>query len=270
MNLKAELEHLQPQIIKSPWPGHEHVRGYGIFGLPLSSGHVLALRVFPVNDFAPYVTVWHMNPEGEWTIYYQAPRPDIACPRYYGAAAKEIIPARIQLEWINEFELRVEIKQYQLEWTVRMKEPAIFHLLNKVNNALPFWTWKSSLLLKMREWIAQWLGMGKIKLSGKMPSGHFGILMPQRMFPIDWARVSINEIDLGTPVKVRPNPKIGEVPLPARGVFAIGQAHWEIINEKEYRDTRAELGVLKAYLYMRLKEEMENDIGLIKEVKATG
>ena len=78
MNLKAELQHLTPSVEPSPWHGHEHVRGYGIFGLPLSSGHVLALRVFPINDFAPYVTVWHMAPDGAWSIYYQAPRPDIA------------------------------------------------------------------------------------------------------------------------------------------------------------------------------------------------
>jgi hypothetical protein len=89
MNLKAELEHLMPSVEPSPWRGHEHVRGYGVFGLPLSSGHTLALRVFPINDFAPYVTVWHQTPDGAWSIYYQAPRPDIACPRYYGPAFTE-------------------------------------------------------------------------------------------------------------------------------------------------------------------------------------
>ena len=90
MNLKAELEHLMPSVEPSPWRGHEHVRGYGVFGLPLSSGHSFALRVFPINDFAPYVTVWHLAPDGTWSIHYQAPRPDIACPRYCGAAARII------------------------------------------------------------------------------------------------------------------------------------------------------------------------------------
>ena len=51
MNLKAELEKLTPSVEPSRWRGHEHVRGYGVFGLPLSSGHTLALRVFPINDF---------------------------------------------------------------------------------------------------------------------------------------------------------------------------------------------------------------------------
>jgi len=68
--------------------------------------------------------------------------------------------------------------------------------------------------------------------------------MPQRMYLIDHARVQLAGVDLGRPVRVRPNPKIGDVPLPARGIFAIGQAHWEILDEAEYHRTRAELGCL--------------------------
>ena len=91
--------------------------------------------------------------------------------------------------------------------------------------------------------MARPLGIGDIKLAGHMPSGHFGVLMPQRMYLIERAHVQLEGVDLGVPVLVRPNPKIGDVPLPARGVFAIGQAHWEIRDEAEYHRTRAELGV---------------------------
>ena len=49
MNLKAELEHLMPSVEANLWHGHEHVRGYGVFGLPLSSQPTSALRVFPTN-----------------------------------------------------------------------------------------------------------------------------------------------------------------------------------------------------------------------------
>lgn len=243
MNLKAELEQLRPGVEPSPWRGHEHVRGYGVFGLPLSSGHVLTLRVFPINDFAPYVTVWHRDAEGVWTIYYDAPRLDIACPRYYGPAVKYIIPAKINLEWRSASELNIHIDHPRLEWTVWMHEPKIFRVLNTVNKRLPFWTWKKPSFLKMREWIVRKLGIGDIKLSGLMPSGHFGILMPQRMYLIDRSHVNLGDIDLGEPVKVHSNPKIGDVSLPAQGIFAIGQAHWEILDETEYHRTRTELGV---------------------------
>ncbi len=49
-------------------------------------GHVLALRVFPENDFAPYRSIWHRTPDGTWSIYVDGPRVDTACPRYFGAA----------------------------------------------------------------------------------------------------------------------------------------------------------------------------------------
>lgn len=66
---------------EAPWPGHEYARGWGIFALPFDSGHVLALRVFAQSSFGPYRSVWHRDPEGRWSIYADAPRPDIACPR---------------------------------------------------------------------------------------------------------------------------------------------------------------------------------------------
>ena len=124
-----------------------------------------------------------------------------------------------------------------------MQEPFILRLLNRISQGLPFWTWQKTSLLKPREWMARLLGMGNIKLSGVMPSGHFGILMPQRIYFINHAQVQLDGVDLGEPAKVNPNPAIGDVALPARGIFAIGQAHWDILDEEEYHRTRTELGV---------------------------
>lgn len=238
LNLKRELEAFAPRIQGSPWTDHEYVRGYGIFGLPLSSGHVLALRVFPENDFAPYVTIWHQTPEGEWSIYYDAVSPDIACPRYYGEAVKHTEAAKISVEWKSGSVLNVRMNHPRLEWTVWLDEPQLMRIINAINNRMPFWTWKSPLLLRLREWMAGVLGMGRIKLAGYMPSGHFGILMPRRMYFINRTQIKWEGADLGRPVFAKPNPKIGEVPLPARGVFAIGEAFWEILDANEYRETR--------------------------------
>ncbi len=237
-NLKSELESLVPRVQQSPWQGHEHVRGYGVFGLPLSSGHTLALRVFPVNDFAPYVTLWHCTPEGKWTIYYDAIRPDIACPRYYGNAVDQITKAKISLEWRSKAVLNIRIDNPKLKWTVWMQEPLYLRLMNSVSKRLPFWTWKNAALLKLREWMARQIGIGKINLAGYMPSGHYGILMPQRMYLINTTQIELIGRDLGQPVASRMNPKIGEVALPARGIFAIGEAHWEIRDENEYREIK--------------------------------
>lgn len=89
MDLADELQAIEPRVAHSPVSGYEYVRGYGVYALPFDSGHVLALRVFPENDFAPYSTIWHRTPEGDWSIYADSPRLDIACPRYYSAAAMQ-------------------------------------------------------------------------------------------------------------------------------------------------------------------------------------
>jgi hypothetical protein len=126
MTLKEELEYINPSIEHSSWRGHEHVRGYGIFALPLSSGHTLALRVFPINDFSPYITVWHQTPDGTWSIYYDALRADIACPRYYGLAVQNIVRAKIHLIWRGPMELMIKMNHPQLEW-------GRLHVINSIN-----------------------------------------------------------------------------------------------------------------------------------------
>lgn len=42
------------------------------------------------------------------------------------------------------------------------------------------------------------------------------------------------------PIQLHDNPEIGGVPLPARGVLAIGQAVWGIRDQAEYERTRSE------------------------------
>lgn len=57
VNLAARARAIAPRAERSPWDGYEYARGYGVLNLPFDSGHLLGLRVFPENDFAPYVSV---------------------------------------------------------------------------------------------------------------------------------------------------------------------------------------------------------------------
>lgn len=50
MTLDIDLESIEPKAVPSPLPGYDMVRGYGVLGLPFSTGHVLALRVFPQRE----------------------------------------------------------------------------------------------------------------------------------------------------------------------------------------------------------------------------
>lgn len=237
-DLAAMLRDLPERRASAPWPGHEHVKGWGVMGLPFDSGHYLALRVFPENDFAPYKTVWHRSPEGRWSIFVDGPRLDTACPRYYGPACAHVGHATIDVAWTGPRSLRVTVDAARLEWTLEAAETRLLRVLNKMSSLLPLWTWRPRPLLRAREVLARrLLDMGDLRLSGAMPSGHHGTLMPQRMYLIEDATAVLADVDLGRPAHATPTPDIGGFPLPARGVLAVGQAAWPILDHDEYTRT---------------------------------
>lgn len=234
---------ITPELGEAPWPDHEYVRGWGVFGLPFDSGHVLALRVFPQSSFGPYCTVWHRDPEGRWSIYADAPSVEHACPRYYGPACAYVGPAGIELEWTGARTLHVTMNEPALDWTVTAARSPLMGVLNPLSAALPLASWRPRALVRARELLAQALGMGRLKMSGVMPSGHSGLLMPQRMYLVDESTAVLDGVDLGSPTRLEECPEIGGVPLPARGVLAIGQAMWPVRDHDEFdnarRDARA-------------------------------
>jgi hypothetical protein len=241
LNLAARLGSLPEGSRPAPRRGYEHVKGWGVFGLPFNSGHVLALRVFPESDFGAYRTIWHRDPEGNWSIHVDGPRLDTACPRYYGPACAYTGFSKIDLRWSGPASLHVSMETPALEWSFTASDTPALRALNTIGGWLPLGTWRPGPLLRVREWVGGRLGMGHLTLSGTMPSGHWGILMPARMYFVNEATASLDGIDLGRPVRVKPNPMIGEVPMPARGVLAIGQAMWAIRDQDEFERTRHEI-----------------------------
>jgi hypothetical protein len=228
---------------QAPWPGHEYVKGWGVFGQPFATGHVLALRVVRENDFGSYRTLWHRDPEGAWSIYVDGPRLDTACPRYYGAACNYTGFGRLDLEWLGPATLRVRLDALDLDWVLTAVQTPLLRILNVVNDAVPLSAWRHPAMLHARERMARTLGMGGLRLRGVMPSGHVGTLMPQRMYLINDTAATLNGMDLGPPARLRDNPTIGDFPLPARGVLAVGQGVWEILDPREYDLTRAETSI---------------------------
>lgn len=229
---------IRAEMGEAPWPDHENVRGWGVFGLPFDSGHVLALRVFPQGSFGAYRTLWHRDPAGHWSIYADARRVELACPRYYGPACEYVGPARIQFEWTGPRTLRVRMDEPALDWTVTAGRSPVLELLSQLSAALPLSSWRPTALVRARERVAQVLGMGRLQMSGVMPSGHSGLLMPQRMYLITESSAVLDGLDLGSPTRLSVNPTLGGVPLPARGVLAIGQAMWPINDRNEFDAAR--------------------------------
>jgi hypothetical protein len=223
---------------EAPWPGDEYVRGWGVFGLPFDSGHVLVLRVFPQSSFGPYRTLWHRDPGGSWSIYADAKHVEHACPRYYGPACEYVAAARIDLEWTGPRTLHVTMVEPALDWTVTAARSPLMGLLNPLSAAPPLSSWRPRALVRARERLTQGLGMGRLQMYGVMPSGHSGLLMPQRMYLVNQSSAVLDGVDLGRPTRLRENPTIGSVPLPARGVLAIGQAMWQISDPDEFDSAR--------------------------------
>jgi hypothetical protein len=244
LNLASRLSNLPQMRGHAPWPHHEYVKGWGVFGLPFDSGHVLALRVFPENDFGPYKSLWLRDPEGNWSIHVDGARLDTACPRYYGAACKRTGFAHLELTWTGPATLQVTMDEPALAWTLTASSTTYLDCLNALSAALPMATWRPRALLRARERLARMLGIGEIELSGVMPSGHTGTLMPKQMYFIEESRAVLGGMDLGHPTHLAQCPRIGGVPLPARGMLAIGEAVWDILDLVEYEQTRSEASVI--------------------------
>lgn len=240
LNLSSELAGLPEVRSSAPWAGHEHVRGWGVFNLPFDSGHVLALRVFPENDFGAYRSVWHRDPAGSWTILVDGPRVDTACPRYFGAACARTGRAAIDLSWTGPATARVTVAELALDWAFTARTTPLLSTLNALSGAMPLSSWRPRPLVRARERMAHALGMGEMHLSGVMPSGHTGTLMPSRMYFIDEAQAVLAGTDLGRPTRLVDNPCIGDVPLPARGVLGIGGGMWQVLDPDEHQRTRDE------------------------------
>jgi hypothetical protein len=64
--------------------------------------------------------------------------------------------------------------------------------------------------------------------------------MSERLYFIDQAESTLDGLDLGRPERGSQPPDIGGVTLPARGILAVGQAAWQIVDPAEYQRTRAE------------------------------
>lgn len=214
------------------------MRGYGVMMLPFSSGDLLGLRVWPQSDFAPYVSVWHRSPEGEWSMFSDGPSLETTCPRYWRPAIQRAELAHIDVTWTGSTELRVEMDEPRLVWTMSMTAPPLLRGLNTISASLLLWSWRVDPLLRLREWMAKrLLGMGDISLSFTTPSGHETVIMPEEISFIDASKAVLGGRSLGEPVRLETPPTIGDVPWPIRPSFGFGQAHMRITDPEEYQRT---------------------------------
>ena len=126
-----------------------------------------------------------------------------------------------------------------LEWTLTASQSPLLGTLNRISEKLPGGSWRREPMLRARERVGTALGFGHLQLSGVMPSGHRGTLMPERMYFVNESRAVFEGLDLGQPARLKDNPGIGDVPLPARGMLAIGRGVWQVLDPAESGRTQA-------------------------------
>lgn len=243
MNLAREFSDIDEGVIRSPWRGHETVRGFAVMSLPFTTGHVLGSRFIPQSDFGPYSTLWLRQPDGRWSLHVDAPMLEIACPRYWGAAAVESSFASIELEWTAPNTARMTVDAPSLQWTFNMVREPVISVMNAINAALPLATWRSLALVAAREWVGEHiLDIGPVDLSGRLPGGMPGTLMPQRIYRIDDSTARLEGVGPRTPVRLEEPPRFGAFRLPSCPLFAVGEAHVEVPDQEEYEQLRRAVG----------------------------
>jgi hypothetical protein len=198
--------------------------GYAVMGLPFRSGHVLALRRFPVSSVGPgYTSVWHRDPNGTWT-FYSTVNPGLACSRYFGRDIMYNVITPIDLEWTGPAQFHVNIGTI-LHWEVALTESLLSRLMNAAASLIRDDWWQRKSLLKAMGAAARFaLGAGKVNLSGRTPNGHEFMANPQRVWLVDSSHAIINGLDLGPPGALTPQARLNEVLIPQRGLFAVARA----------------------------------------------
>ena len=137
------------QGVELPSRNEERFAGYGVMGVPFTSGHLLAMRRFPVSSLGEgYTSLWHRNPQGRWTFYTDVP-PQLACLRYFGSAVAEAVVRDIEIAWRGPREFTVSIEDDPgLHWRLSLAQTPATRLMNAVGSVWPDALWRKEAMLK--------------------------------------------------------------------------------------------------------------------------
>lgn len=206
----------------------ERFAGYGVMGLPFSSGRLLALRRFPASSVGPgFSSVWHWSPDGRWTFYTDV-EPLQSCPRYFGNDISETRVTPIDIEWTGPRSLTIRTGDGWLDWHVELGSTLATRAMSRVGALLPDPLWRRPAVLAMMQPVAAHaLGVGQVGLCGTVSNGQTFVANPKLLWsiPASWARIGDLVLD-----GVGPLPKqirLGDFWLPQRGIFAVGAAYFE-------------------------------------------
>jgi hypothetical protein len=214
----------------------ERVVGFGVMGLPFANGHYLAFRDFPATSFSPaYLSVWHRDPDGEWTFYATTPGPQ-SCSRYLSSATPvDPVVCDIESTWITPWSLLISIDGL-LDWRVDIETTPATRLMTAIGARLPAAARNNRRMLAMMSHVVgPALGIGKIRLTGNLPNGQHFRIAPKRVWAVAASTAVLRREDLGP---VGPHPvqgNLADFQLPQRGICVVAQGRFEAFDVARHR-----------------------------------
>jgi hypothetical protein len=222
-----------------PSGDQERFAGYGVMGVPFTSGDLLAMRRFPASSLGEgYTSVWHRDPQGRW-IFYSDVAPQLACPRYFGSAVTEAVVREIEIAWTGPRAFTISIDDDPgLGWHLTLAETPATRLMNAVGGMLPDALWRKEAVLKpMGKAASLVLRAGRLGLSGQAPNRQGFIANPMLIWAIPSSTARMYDQDLGEVSPLPVQTRLGDFWLPQRGIFAIGRAFFEPLDRARHAST---------------------------------
>ncbi|WP_346960566.1 hypothetical protein [uncultured Arthrobacter sp.] len=207
----------------------ERFAGYGVMGVPFSSGYILALRRFAASSVGPgYTSVWIRDPAGVWTMHSTTAAAS-SCPRYFGSALGAASTVGISLRWHDDYSFHVEVGDgVDLAWDVTLAATPVTRLMSAVAGSVPEPLWRNRTFLRAMGAVAgPMLGAGHIGLTGRVPNGQTFGARPRRMWFIRDSTAHLRGHSLGQASALPVQDRLGDFWIPQRGIFMIGSSVFE-------------------------------------------
>jgi hypothetical protein len=224
MKSPAEFAHTLEDRPVLPPGDCERVSGYGVMGLPFTSGHVLGLRRWTASSVGDrFTSIWHRDPNGHWT-FYESISCDIACTRYFGADVERVETGPIDLDWEAPTRLRIRTGDGTVDWTVELLATARTKLVSTLSSTVPMAAWRSETMLRAIGAVAgNFLHLGKVQLTGTTSNLQHFDANPLRIWYVSSSHATVDGEDLGPTGPLAEQAHMADFYFPQRGMFAVGR-----------------------------------------------
>ncbi len=197
-------------------------------GVPYASGHYLVLRDMLASSLGTaYRAVWHRDPTGRWTIFTTAD-PAVSCPRYFGAATGVEQVRAIEVTWQDDWNAHITMGT-RLSWRLVLKATAATRSMTSMGGAMPQRAWNSdAVLASMGPMAGGILRSGRVRLHGRTPNGQGFKAAPLRVWRVCGGGAELDGSDFGAAGPLAEQARLGDLWLPQRGMFFVGQARFTV------------------------------------------